>query len=158
LAKTRSLTELAALLHELDLGAPPATRAPSQKREAADSARAAVPLDVAELKLRLSAALRRRLEGPISGDRSKNLMALIAECCRLGLGDDEIAGLITAHPLGAGEKYVGRSDLGAEIARVRGKVSTAGTIGNRHAAGGRRPPISELPGYRPLQGNAPGTG
>lgn len=71
----------------------------------------------------LPAELCARIKGPITGDRSTNLMAVIAELCRRDFDDATIERIIRAFPNGVGAKYVGRRDLGGEIARVRAKTA-----------------------------------
>jgi Family of unknown function (DUF5906) len=78
---------------------------------------------VAELVAAMPAKLRAQIEGPIAGDRSKNLFAVISQLCRRNLDDATIERIIRAYPNGVGEKYVNRTDLGVEIIRARTKTS-----------------------------------
>jgi hypothetical protein len=56
-------------------------------------------------------------------DRSADLFSVIAELVRHGHDDAIIERIIRTQPTGIGAKYVGRSDLKKEIARVRRKIS-----------------------------------
>jgi hypothetical protein len=56
-------------------------------------------------------------------DRSQALFKVIAALVRHCLSDETIERIIRAFPSGIGSKYIGRSDLGIEIARIRSKTA-----------------------------------
>jgi hypothetical protein len=64
-----------------------------------------------------------RLNDDRAADRSRALFSVIRKLIELDLDDATIKRIIGAYPGGIGSKYVGRSDLGAEIARVRSKTA-----------------------------------
>jgi hypothetical protein len=64
-----------------------------------------------------------RLKDAGAADRSRALFSVIRKLIELDLDDATIERVIRAYPGGIGSKYVGRSDLGAEIARVRSKTA-----------------------------------
>jgi len=74
--------------------------------------------------LRLPQWVVDRLNDPSAADRSKALFSVIKKLIELDLDDPAIEGIIRAHPGGIGSKYIGRSDLGAEIVRIRSKTAS----------------------------------
>jgi hypothetical protein len=73
------------------------------------------------LKL-LPPKLRARITDP-AGDRSKAVFHVVRALIARDVDDVTIEHVIQAHPNGVGAKYVGRSDLAKEIARIRSKAS-----------------------------------
>lgn len=83
--------------------------------------------------------LRRRIVEPFDGDRSGNLFFVVSALAELGWPDHRIEAIISAHPTGIGEKYVGRKDLQKEVQRIRSKrpkQDGAGTAEPGESAGG----------------------
>jgi hypothetical protein len=56
-------------------------------------------------------------------DRSQALFKVIAALMKHDLSNETIERIIRAFPNGIGSKYIGRSDLGIEIARIRSKTA-----------------------------------
>jgi len=60
-----------------------------------------------------------------NSDRSTDIFAVVQSLLKKNLSDSQIAKVIEDFPEGIGEKYVGRSDLMTEIARIRTKPPTS---------------------------------
>jgi hypothetical protein len=126
-----SLADLAAAL--LEPKAEPATSVGSGEYVEAEPATesetsVAVSADVSIaliLKL-LSSRLRSKITER-AGDRSKALFEVVCALIARELDNATIERVIRAHPNGVGAKYINRSDLDKEIARIRSKVSKAAT-------------------------------
>jgi P4 family phage/plasmid primase-like protien len=73
----------------------------------------------------LKGPLRRMIVDPTIGDRSRAIFIVISTLVRQGVSDATIMAVFRANPQGIGEKHANRSDLPEEIARIRGKVTTA---------------------------------
>lgn len=67
--------------------------------------------------------LRDRITEPASEDRSRELYYVVSALIERDLNDLTIERIIRHYPRGIGAKYVNRTDLDAEIARVRGKTA-----------------------------------
>jgi Family of unknown function (DUF5906)/RepB DNA-primase from phage plasmid len=79
--------------------------------------------DLEAILARLPQWIIDRLKDPNAADRSKALFSVINGSIRLDLADATIESIIRAYPGGSGSKYAGRSDLAAEIGRIRTKTA-----------------------------------
>jgi AAA domain len=69
--------------------------------------------------------LLKKLQATSVVDRSKALFSIISALIELNFDDMTIERIIRAHPGGPGSKYAGRTDLAAEIDRIRAKILEA---------------------------------
>lgn len=86
----------------------------------------AIPASSTTAYCELNSSLRARITDP-AGDRSKAVFHVVRALIARDLDDVTIEHVIQAHPNGVGAKYVGRSDLAKEIARIRSKASEPAT-------------------------------
>ena len=68
---------------------------------------------------RLPAGLQRDVETNDARDRSEHSFKVTRALINRGMSDAEVAGVLGLFPNGAGEKFIARGDLGAEIVRCR---------------------------------------
>ena len=78
--------------------------------------------------------LRERITQPTTGDRSKNLFFVIKALTERKVTADMIETIIRAHPIGCGDKYVDRDDLGKEIQRVQSVKGSKPSGGRSHGS------------------------
>lgn len=80
--------------------------------------------DVAALMKAFPAGLRKLIKAPPlpDEDRSSTVGSVVAQMVRRGLSDAQIIAVIEAHSAGVGARYAGRSDLSADVARIRRKT------------------------------------
>jgi hypothetical protein len=110
------IAELAALLPEAEEPTPKQKQKPNGHDQQP-------PADLDEIRARLPSWIVDRLKDPNAPDRSKALFSVVKGLINLDLADTTIEQIVRAYPAGIGSKYTDRSDLAAEIARIRSKTT-----------------------------------